>query len=173
MEDNNVVIKALECCVDGYNCCNCPFKNEISEGCKYTVCDFDAIVLDFMKHQRAQIEHLRNDNQYLQNRRWKELSEVRTEAIKEFAERLKDLSCFYDIYNYHSFRAVDIENIDYLIKEMTEKDNEYGHWTRELVRNDKGGCVGAKMICSHCKQDNKHDEYMKYCPNCGKKMKES
>ena len=45
-----------------------------------------------------------------------------------------------------------------------------GHWIRELIRNEKGGCIGAKMICSKCGNDNKHDEYMNYCPNCGAKM---
>jgi len=48
-----------------------------------------------------------------------------------------------------------------------------GHWRRELIRNEKGGCIGAKMICSECGNDNKHDEYMTYCPNCGAKMSES
>jgi rubrerythrin len=47
-----------------------------------------------------------------------------------------------------------------------------GYWTRELIRNEKGGCIGAKMICSECGNDNKHDEYMHYCPNCGAKMVE-
>lgn len=47
-----------------------------------------------------------------------------------------------------------------------------GHWTRVLIRNEKGGCIGAKMICSECGNDNRHDEYMKYCPNCGAKMQE-
>jgi len=47
-----------------------------------------------------------------------------------------------------------------------------GHWTRELIRNEKGGCIGAKMICSECNNDNKHDEYMDYCPNCGARMED-
>ena len=47
-----------------------------------------------------------------------------------------------------------------------------GHWTRRLIRNEKGGCIGAKMICSGCGNDNKHDEHMNYCPNCGAKMQE-
>lgn len=45
-----------------------------------------------------------------------------------------------------------------------------GYWTRELIRNENGGCIGAKMICSECDSDNGHDEYMNYCPNCGAKM---
>lgn len=46
----------------------------------------------------------------------------------------------------------------------------YAYWTRELIRNEKGGCIGAKMICSVCHIDNRYDTYMKYCPNCGVKM---
>lgn len=45
-----------------------------------------------------------------------------------------------------------------------------GRWTRKLIRNGKGGCIGAKMICSECGQDNRYDEYMKFCPNCGCRM---
>ena len=46
-----------------------------------------------------------------------------------------------------------------------------GRWIRELIRNEKGGCIGAKMICSECGNDNKHDEYMDFCPNCDAEMK--
>lgn len=46
-----------------------------------------------------------------------------------------------------------------------------GKWIRELLRNEKGGCIGAKMICSECNNDNKHDEYMRFCPNCGADMR--
>ena len=45
-----------------------------------------------------------------------------------------------------------------------------GRWTRELVRNEYGGCIGAKMICSECGQDNGCDKRMKFCPNCGCRM---
>ena len=44
---------------------------------------------------------------------------------------------------------------------------KHGKWERVLIRNDKGGCIGAKMNCSVCNMDNRHDEDMKYCPNCG------
>lgn len=60
-----------------------------------------------------------------------------------------------------------IERDEMAIKALEQKT---GHWTRELIRNDKGGCIGARMICSNCGKDNKHDERMSYCPNCGAKM---
>lgn len=45
-----------------------------------------------------------------------------------------------------------------------------GNWRRILIRNDNGGCIGAKMICPICNKDNGHDEYMRYCPNCGSRL---
>ena len=68
----------------------------------------------------------------------------------------------YYIDEYHTAMDMAIEAL--------EKEPKTGHWIRELIRNEKGGCIGAKMICSKCGNDNKHDEYMNYCPNCGAKM---
>ena len=39
-------------------------------------------------------------------------------GIKEFINYLKDNSCFYDIDNYHSFRAIDIDDLNDLVKEF-------------------------------------------------------
>lgn len=50
---------------------------------------------------KADNDRLEDDNQYLQDRRWKELSEVRTEAIKEFADRIgKLLGRYAHIHKY-------------------------------------------------------------------------
>ena len=64
--------------------------------------------------------------------------------------------------------SVDVENVRQL--PSVNPQPKTGHWIRELIRNEKGGCIGAKMICSECGNDNKHDEYMDYCPNCGFRM---
>lgn len=64
-----------------------------------------------------------------------------------------------------------------IIKEKIESlpsvtpTHKVGKWIRKLIRNGKGGCIGAEMICSCCNKDNRHDEYMDFCPNCGAKMK--
>ena len=42
-------------------------------------------------------------------------------GIKEFINYLKDNSCFYDIDNYHSFRAIDIDDLNDLVKEFLDK----------------------------------------------------
>ena len=47
--------------------------------------------------------------------------EVRTEAIKEFAERLKELSYLPNL-SLTNMEVVDISKIDNLVKEMTEVD---------------------------------------------------
>lgn len=47
-----------------------------------------------------------------------------------------------------------------------------GNWRRILIRNDKGGCIGARMLCPVCNKDNGHDEYMRYCPNCGSRLED-
>lgn len=40
------------------------------------------------------------------------------DAIIKFAEYLKKHSCFYDLDNYHSFEAVDVDNLDELVEEF-------------------------------------------------------
>jgi hypothetical protein len=50
------------------------------------------------------------------------------------------------------------------------EERKVGKWIRKSIRNDQGGCIGAEMICSCCNKDNRHDEYMDFCPNCGCRM---
>ena len=56
------------------------------------------------------------------------------------------------------------------LNSVSPNSETHGKWRRILIRNDKSGCVGTRMICSVCNGDNGHDEYMNYCPNCGTKM---
>lgn len=70
--------------------------------------------LDLIKRQKAEIAYWLD-----------EAANAKKEAVKEFAERLKERSCFYDHDDSFSFRAVLVEDIDNLVKEMTgEKKNE-------------------------------------------------
>lgn len=43
------------------------------------------------------------------------------DGIREFAEYLKKHSCSYDLDNYHSFDAIDIEDLDDLAGEFLDK----------------------------------------------------
>ena len=121
MMTDNDIIKALECCFVNENCTNCPcYENRFSA---YD-CEVEIVkqAFDLIKRQQAEIERL--------NSCVKSEDEVRviaesvikggidiikTEAIKEFAERLKDI-----VYEPELFggRVTDtiIARIDYLIK---------------------------------------------------------
>lgn len=57
-----------------------------------------------------------------------------------------------------------------MTKPLDEEIRKIGTWIRKPIRNDKSGCIGAEMICSCCNKDNRHDEYMDFCPNCGCRM---
>lgn len=43
-------------------------------------------------------------------------------GIIKFANYLKEHSCSYDLDNYHSFNAVDIDDLDELVKEFLDKN---------------------------------------------------
>lgn len=113
------------------------------------------------------------------------LSELRQKLIDgEEVRTVRQEPCEDAIRREDAINAVSealehvvVENEDVARKMMNKLPSvnsqpKTGHWIRELIRNEKGGCIGAKMICSECGNDNKHDEYMIYCPNCGAKMDE-
>ena len=119
---DNEIIKALECCIND-DCDNCPdtFGN----------CEHNAMrnALNLINRQQEEIERLKIENQSLRgaaNSYKLHYNEAKTEAVKEFAERLKE-KC----HNYYpsidrycvSRKAVEIRDIDNLTKEMAGVDN--------------------------------------------------
>ena len=98
------IIKALECCIE-MQCTKCPMNYDDCEER-----DFDSLVkraIQVFNRQKAEIEHRKKhkkvfdslyDDLLKDNKRLKEnnkaimqtIADVRTEAIKEFAERLKE-----------------------------------------------------------------------------------
>ena len=42
------------------------------------------------------------------------------EGVIAFVKYLKEHSCFYDLDNYHSFSAIDIDNLDNLVEEFLD-----------------------------------------------------
>ena len=42
-------------------------------------------------------------------------------GVIRFAEYLKEHACFYDIDNYHSFSAIDIDDLDDLLEDFFDK----------------------------------------------------
>lgn len=84
------IIKTLECCTKGEDCKHCPLIKE------WPYCSDDIMVdaLALIKHQQAEIEALKIENQSLRsaaNSYKLHYNKARTEAVKEFAERLKEL----------------------------------------------------------------------------------
>jgi hypothetical protein len=47
-------------------------------------------------------------------------AEAKSEAYKKITESVKAHMCSYDLDNYHSFRAIEEEAFDDLVKELTE-----------------------------------------------------
>ena len=124
------VIKALECCLNGNVnksqvevCSPCPFFHD---GNCTDLLKQNALAL--INRQKAEIVRLRSQvnrlKQYDEERdirlHARLTTNARTEAIKEFAERLKVNVFEVDDLNEDTFYAVEVSYIDYLVKEMTE-----------------------------------------------------
>ena len=137
MTDNEIV-KALMCCNEAQNCTSCKF--EPTEYPKGTVGCCDELMknaIDLIKRQQAEIERLKNvppfatvvfDKNDIRNILAEKfgdiettIKEMRSEAITEFVERLKRKSELLAPSVYAiPYRAVSVEDIDMLAKEMTE-----------------------------------------------------
>lgn len=123
---DNEIIKALECCVN-QPCCtqHCPYWRNSKAGCEYIT---PQNLLNLINSQQAKIKGL--------NKKVEELSEVlsdhikirvkeiKSEAIKEFAEKLK---AEYDGFDERS-EMIMYNNllvaIDDVVKEMVGENND-------------------------------------------------
>ena len=109
MAEHEDIIKALECCdypTDDL-CCECCFKDEY-----HCTTVLNEATIDLIKRQQAEIERL--------ERHTKMHDEIQAEAIKEFAEMLKNDW----IGNLYYCEDLDItEWIDNLVKEMVGDNN--------------------------------------------------
>ena len=128
MTDNEIV-KALECCHQVNGCDRCPLRNDTDE------CEIlNTYALDLIKRQKAEIERLKEHERIVSkmlSECWERIAELdelnenaKSEAIKEFAERLKGIyesDKRYDRPNAHTLVDKLFANIDNLVKEMTEK----------------------------------------------------
>ena len=115
MTDNEIK-KALECCTYslGVMCKKCPSKTTLQGlGCRNKL---SIATLGLINRQKAKIERLQDYNENLQTANTalsNEILEIKSEAIKEFAERLK---CGVP-QETGVIRCADVDN---LVKEMTE-----------------------------------------------------
>jgi hypothetical protein len=122
----NEIIKALECCAKKGvpDCDKCSYNECCCDGTNRMLND----TIDLIKRQQAEIERLQGYNENLQTANValsNEILDIKTEAIKEFAERLKSRTrqmTEYDEGGWDCTRyAIDDEGIDNLANEMTEE----------------------------------------------------
>ena len=114
MKDSDI-IKALECCLE-LNCKECPCWAEEVDACCYGI--NEDVLLDLIKRQQAEIEKLRGWENLLKAEKH---SLIKAEAIKEFTKRLKKEAHEYECRQGYLICAVEVEDIDDLIKEMVGK----------------------------------------------------
>lgn len=114
------IIKALECCShEVYDCDACPLNLKEEELCFIEVRKY---ALDLINRLQADNELLKENNSLLTEagQEWQKRYETaKTEAIKEFAERLKERKheCGCN-YRKKPVYAVTEDKIDNLVKEM-------------------------------------------------------
>lgn len=106
------IIKALECCNEPPSQCDdCPLSGMV--GCQAKTMES---ALDLINRQQAEIERLQKENNQFADI-GKMYSEIRAEAIKEFAERLKQ-KILVSPYDVNLFAPYTDNLIDNLVKEM-------------------------------------------------------
>lgn len=125
------VVKVLECHIK-LQCWNdCPNATEerqlLSRPCSQMIAE-DA--LDLIKRKDAKIEKLTEENIILSQKR-ANIFEIldsyergRVEAYKEIVKKLKEHLCSYDLPDYHSFKAVDEDTIDEVLKELVGEQDD-------------------------------------------------
>lgn len=141
------IIKALEHCGIECKCNGCPLDD--SEFVSNCIDDLCKNALDLINRQKAEIERLEKEvkdkeraynDEFCWRKEWqtkcrellKEKQTAKSDAIKEFADRLKDKADKTRIYNIENEKVVfymDEFKLDKLIKEMTLNNISVGRNT--------------------------------------------
>ncbi|MBQ1994896.1 MAG: hypothetical protein II237_01740 [Clostridia bacterium] len=110
---DNEIIKVLEyCTTDGW-CTNCPHEKKCIED------EITQLALDLINRQQAEIERLKRVVSHLEDYANGVADQVKAEAVKEFAELLKEHIRDYHPYYY----VIDEEVVDNLVEEMVGENN--------------------------------------------------
>ena len=141
------IIKAMRCVIgNGVNCSECEYQKALPFPSCRRMCAKNA--LDLINRQKAEKERLEDENYTLKNKieirdnlieqlgsdidikyntiytMREKLKNSKSEAIKEFAERLKEKADDY-VLAEGEFETMIFENdIDDLVKEMTEEKSD-------------------------------------------------
>ena len=123
---DNEIIKALECSTKKGFCETCKYREKHITDENFYWCEsgktcvngsaWESAILDLINRQKAEIERLRLYNNLMVS----ELKAPKAEAIKEFAEELKQRTLIQPHYNdfVKEFLKIIHRNIDNLVKEM-------------------------------------------------------
>ena len=112
------IIKALECCdIEQKDCWQCSLQNKWD--CHFIL---RKNTLDLINRQQAEIDKLERTISHLEDVCNGIPDVVRAEAIKEFAERLKEKE-YHPIRTPAGFKVVPTNDIDNLVKEMVGDNN--------------------------------------------------
>ena len=112
---DNEIIKALESCkrASVNRCEECPYKERIT-----CALELRRDALDLINRQQAEIERLQKVRANILKVMKENISQTETEAIKEFERKIKAHAYYIDTPKEH--RVVDEDDIDAVLKEMTE-----------------------------------------------------
>lgn len=153
------IISSLEVIATTCNCNECKIRSGRWGTCNCSETTANA-ALDLINHQKAEIESLREDLKRVCAERDAHICTnnfIKSEVVKEFAERLKEKS-FKSFGNYGITRdVVEVCDIDNLVKEMvgvnTMNDNkEVKVLTHKVIRVDNlmyDGCE-PHWKCTRC-----------------------
>ena len=121
MNDNDI-IKALECCAFEHNCNGCFYNVPESAYSAQCIEKIMHASLDLINRQKAEIERLKDMVSQNEGVLPKYERIIKDEAIKEFADVLKESQGKISVMSFvHGTKDyIPVENIDNLVKEMTE-----------------------------------------------------
>lgn len=118
------IIKAMQCVIgNGVSCSECEYQKVLPFPSCRRMCAEQA--LDLINRKNAEIERLQNRNKFLEieyknqgNLFWARVQTSNLEAIKDFAERLKDIAVTDSAF-INETPFVFVPAIERLVKEMT------------------------------------------------------
>lgn len=116
---DNEIIKAMQCVIgNNISCSECRYQKVLPFPSCRRMCAKNA--LDLINRQKTEIERLEKEkDSKLVMCIANDIRKAKSEAIKEFAEKLKENYCFTDRWG----KIIPISTVDNLVKEMTEVEN--------------------------------------------------
>lgn len=123
---DNEIIKAMQCVIgNDVKCSECTYQKVLPFPSCRRMCAKNA--LDLINRQKAENEKLKQENEFFRKTitenaqralevAVEEIETAKSEAIKEFAERLKDNYCLTDRWG----KIIPISTVDDLVEEMME-----------------------------------------------------